>query len=881
MGDYDEILQLAQRLEHEARGLQPSHALLPGPHPTLRTQRKKFDDMELSSAFSARVGGHVPVARVNLRHKKSEELALHSLRVDWGPVIDYDSEDDAILDVNSTVDDVVARAHVRSLNRSLERSQRGKSDAAKRLHWAHDEADFNVATARLSELSSMRRALQMQGRALRLGAGVLGRGPTTHWGAQGTGAAPHVGADWRSSDYKCVMDAWVQVPTQSLYTSLAPLYAAGGAANQEKADEMERSLGKASEGSAAVDAPTWGALVGMFKQLVAKGPHGVRNGPEAGSLLELWDSIAAVVGGSTRRRAKGVSRQASMADAARAHLERQYREYISNPGDAEAKPDGTGTSRAAREVLHSLALTLQQRDPNVMGYAEPVCWLLAYLALRAGEVGCLQECLAESGDAAAVQLAAEVPAHWPMYETVEGELRERPPAPTAKRLAAELTAYDYEADPYRCAVVLILSRSATVSAQAALWHQVSKREVTQYVQDRIWLNLALCASSAHSNGAPKEGPQQPYTLHELQLQASHAKVADFPCPFLYLQAMAWSGAVPMVVHALVPPTLLEGLAEYALEGLHMSLLLVATLCVADEACIRRVHRALEEYITKLVPFSADVATLYMRLMPNAAEAILTRLCANTDACHALLGYVGVDGQVHGGAVQDIFTDEKQRAQVVLSIGNSLRESGDDIFQASEVLLVALGTGGEQQAVRALVAHLKVSLVKVVNELDGTGTHSACSVEVLRSLDMAGPHLERYEKIVEEVKALRHLHCLSLLCCAVASRNPTVWDLVQQVTSLGLFPADISDVPRCAAEVNTQCEVSSVRTALPVAVSMALSAIAQELQAPSSQALGPIKRRLLEAAQALLLYATQLRVPVSMPTTSRIQAARIALSQLAA
>ena len=566
MAGMEALLRMAQKLEHEARGLTSESVLCPtDPRPTLSVQLKKAEDLNESST-GRRVNGHVaPRARVNLRHKRSQEAVAKSVAVHLSSAAgDYEyGSDEEILEENSSVDVIVSRRHTRLLDRCLERAQNGTAESAEQLHWAHDAADMRVASSRLTELSAIRREMTEQARPLLLRPALLGQLTQSHWGMSHDDAVDTAGAtDWRAAEYARCMATWL-------------------------------------DGEHA-----WKDVVGSFKQLVASGPSGPRGACVQDALL-LWDTVEAVLEGASMARAPGVTRSQSIAERARTHLEAEYRASLA----AQAQEDGGSVS-------DSFVNEMQRRDVNRMGHSEQPCWVRAYLCLRAGDhEGSAKALLVDGAEPAAVQLSAELLAHWPPYVLDnEGRLAERPASPAAVKMAASLTPLDYEANPFRCAVVLTLSRGCDLDRQRLLWHHLARREVVHFAQDRVWLHLALCVSeSCRDDNA--------FRLRHYQAMAANAKVSEFSDPFLCCRVMLWSLCAHRVVSALIPPTIADGLGDFSLEGLHVCTLLLANNCISDEAAERRVRRALIAYITTLIPQHPSIAVLYLKLLPNAMESV--------------------------------------------------------------------------------------------------------------------------------------------------------------------------------------------------------------------------------------------------------------------
>ena len=555
MANFSELLQMAQKLEHDAQCLQHDTALGPiAPRPTLGAQARKVHDME-EDVLAHRKGQVAPV-RVNLRHKRSQEAAARSVAMSFATHADFEYEsDDDVPDENTTLDTLVARCHSQLLNKSLETAQKGNALYQQWIH-DHDCGDMVVATSRLSELSSLRSDLSEQSRALHLSSAYLGQGTHAHWGMQRDSITPG-SSDWRA---------------------------------QRFASCMERVVSGAH---------SWRDAIASFKGLAPEGPLGSRGEELVGSVEQLWDAVAAVLEGASVARGSGVTGEQSTADRIRAHLEAEFRNTLTSDPDQDLYP-----------CIKTMVEKMQHRDPNRMGHSEAPCWAQAYLCLRAGNFA---GCVLSLKESKSPLLGELLPEHWPPYVEHNGRMSERDALPLAEEMAEELTPLDYEANPYRCAVILILSRGCTQQAHGLLWHHMARREVVQFAQERVWLHLALCAKPSKKKGL--------YELSQYQSMAATAKVTDFANPYLYCRVMLWSLCANRLVSVLIPPTVVDCLGEFSLEGLHICVLLLVHDCITDAAVKKRLQRALSAYITTLIPEHPHAAVTYLKLLPAAAEAV--------------------------------------------------------------------------------------------------------------------------------------------------------------------------------------------------------------------------------------------------------------------
>ena len=586
----EEILQLSQQLEHDAQGLNKAYTSTMRPSPALVSQGSKLEDLEHLAGLRP---GHVP-ARMNPRHKRSQEIAAQSVIDYSGPVVDYDSDEEQQYDSETPIDLLMVNRHTSLLDRCLEKAQLGTADCAKRLHWAHDEADLTVSASRLSELNNIRTEHLKYNNNLKLRPGVLGLGLNTSWGLQSdpSNASTSTPSDWRVEGYTEAMRYWQQTPD------------------------------------------TWDRVVHKFKDLCESGPTGVRTEEETSELHQLWNTVGAVAKGSCYKREGTITRQHAVAHAVRSSLEEDYLNYL--------------TACYDEPVLENAALDLHERDVNRMGHHESSFWHLAYLSLRCGDVNSCAKALAGSDKPDFKNMANTLHNHWPQYEVVIPKggdslslncaIKERPACSIANKIASDLTEVDYEYNPLMCAVVLILSNNCTLHAQGHLWEQLSKREAVSFAQNRTWLQLALTVSS--SNVAADS-----FKLSDFEAMGARARISDFSNPLVYCVAMLSCGNERRAIFSLIPPTISEHLQGIAVEGLHASLILVACNAVEESSVRQRVYRVLQDYVSKLVTANPQAAILYLKLLPGTKEDILTSLCHNAEICHALLGKVDNTGEV--------------------------------------------------------------------------------------------------------------------------------------------------------------------------------------------------------------------------------------------
>ncbi|KAJ9467820.1 hypothetical protein DIPPA_27941 [Diplonema papillatum] len=859
----DESLRLAEQLETEALKLPTSDGFgVLMPVPTLGAQASKLDSLERLAGMRP---GSVP-ARVDPRHKRSEEAAVRSMQAlerDQQELLnsymvlheqltspDADEDEGLGLPLDATVDTIAMYRHSLLLNSSLDKATLGSAEASKRLHWYHDHVDLTVATSRLSEVSKLRNEMRYQHRGLQLTSGALGNGPQSHWGNEtrlGTDSVAKV--EWRAEDFcKCVL-AW-----------------RSGVA-------------------------TWAEAIDNFKSASVNGPHGPRD--DCAPILSLWDALIPVLEGATKMRAEGVTRSQAMADCTRLYLEKEYRESLEEEAMADGMSDkakrnddldGRDTVGAV-DVIAASANNMQHRDPNRMGHHERPVWVHAYLCLRAGLIEECAEHMVQVGrsilgpwanhpESLASQLMGlgrELPDVWPPYtfELTTKRLVERTGAsPTAQKLASELTDVDFEQNPFRCAVILILSRRTTCRDQAKLLEQIGRRYVFQYGQDKIWLHLALAVSDSHTGN-------EAYRLAVYQKMVQNAPVSTFSDVFLYCKAMLWSVAPQRAVTALVPPTIMESLSPYALEGMHMALLLVFNKCIEDPAIQQRVYRVLHEYLYKLLPYQPDVVVIYLGILPFT-DSVVIALADKEDSCHALLGRIGPAGEVFEGPITQLYPAASERSGVYAAVAASLKARGS-VLLVTEMMLLAVHTASDPiRVVRNLAKYLSARLTALVHELDVSVAPNVPKHETLQASSAAWPHLERFTGSVADVIAFKQLHVMALLSWSLKrSRGYEVPGLVVDLQKMGLFPACEEEVPRCAATANTTADAATIRRVLPIAASFAVAHLAELVRGPATFS-GPW----VTTANSLVLYVSQLEAPQSAETSGRIADARALLSQLA-
>eukprot|EP01060_Flectonema_neradi_P009277 TRINITY_DN16624_c0_g1_i1.p1 TRINITY_DN16624_c0_g1~~TRINITY_DN16624_c0_g1_i1.p1 ORF type:complete len:819 (+),score=155.54 TRINITY_DN16624_c0_g1_i1:47-2503(+) len=815
----EELLQLSQQLEHDAQGLLKTYASATRPSPALVSQGSKLEDLEHLAGLRP---GHVP-ARVNPRHKRSQEVAVQSV-VDYsGPVVDYESDEEQQYDAEASIDLLMVNRHSSLLDKCLEKAQLGTADCAKRLHWAHDEADLTVSASRLSELNDIRKEHLKYNNSLKLRSGLLGLGPSTCWGLQAdcSQQSTPIISDWRVDGYTEAMTYWQQTPG------------------------------------------TWDQVTQRFKNLCDAGPSGVRTEEEASQLHQLWDTVCAVAKGSCYKREGSITRSHSVAHAVRSSLETEYFKYLSG---CYSEP-----------VLENAAMDLHERDTNRMGHHESSYWHLAYLSLRCGDVNACSKALSGSDKPEFKSMAENLHRHWPPYEveiptsgdslSLSCTIKERPSCPIATKLAAGLTDVDFEYNPLMCAIVLILSNNCTLHAQGQLWEQLSKREAVAFAQNRTWLQLALMVPSSNTAA-------DVFKFSDFESMGSRAKLSDFSNPLTYCVAMLSCGNERRAVFSLIPPTISEQLQSAAVEGLHASLILIACNAVDDPKIRQRVYRVLQDYVSKLVTANPQSAILYLKLLPGTKEDILTSLCHNADICHALLGKVDNAGEVQLGPVADLCPSDKERVEIFLSVSGSFREHNE--LLSAELMVMALESG-EVKVAPMILGHMKKAYLKLIELIDAKECPSEFGDSILHAGEIVLTVLKKYS-ISDGLIVFNQMRYLASLAVAFSrGDSPTVHAAHDELISLGIFPSSPSQAQQSSKFVNTSCDVVYVRRVLLAAVSMSLSRLCTDLkQAQRDGQSAPAS--CLARARSLLLFEPQVKASTSAATENRLVTAKRIISQ---
>ena len=467
----------------------------------------------------------------------------------------------------------------------------------------------------------------------------------------------------------------------------------------------------------------------QLSQLSSSGAGGPRAAHLRRTAEGLWDAVESLVQATTSPCEAALPRELARVSACRELLEADFATYL-------RREYGHSQSVGTRQLAEQHA-----RIHFVSAGGDMDRWAVAYLCLRAGDVQAFCETArAQLGDNT---LACQAETFWPPVQpSASGALT---PAPTAMEPLADITESNVRANPFKHAVQLILSRTARVSQVDVVKEALGASSALKFAQDHVWLHLALINRVDVDDRAPRAD-----TLFSLEVfagsveQVPPAELCLPLDPLLYCKVMLWGQCFGKAVAALLPPTGIPELADFALEGLHLGLLL-SRFGMLDEASgtHAQLQAQLEGYVLRLLPHDAEAALHYLRLLPPASmQAAFHAVCQHRHACERLLGRVSTDGTADtsksaaarffpsatcAGLANGAAAMSRERDIVILSVESSLLAL---YYCVQHDTAQGVQTHKASAVIRELLSFLNVRLAHAINELDDAAALSQRSQDTL-------------------------------------------------------------------------------------------------------------------------------------------------------
>eukprot|EP00754_Rhynchopus_humris_P050267 Rhum_TRINITY_DN8877_c0_g1::Rhum_TRINITY_DN8877_c0_g1_i1::g.30416::m.30416/K14309/NUP93, NIC96; nuclear pore complex protein Nup93 len=836
---------MIQSLSNEAEFLQGKKDLRP--RPTLAAQRDKIQEVEKLAML--RAGGTVVPVPGNASHKRATEQARASVLARG--VVEIAPAESCTLNPAGNLDTELYRSHAERLTNWLEQAKHTTTGRAQRIFRRSLVRDHRASNAALVESCGVKRALVPA--AASAAAADAAATASTHPSAAGGCAAPSSG------------DLASPLPLDAR----APQYC-----------EVVRDL------SSVVDPQSAAAQAQHLAQLAGQGAHGQRPDHHKRSVEGLWQTVGKLMAASCTPCEASLRAELARVDACRSLLEEDFslhlrREY------GEGLP-AVGTLELAEQYAYTFAAPTQPGAAAgaAVGAGDEVsAWAVAFLCLRTGDVSALGAALARIGDAEAAAAASKA---WPpVRRTRSGPLALNLAAQGAKAFRS-FTDAELAANPFRAAVRLVLSRSATVRDAERVQAALAGAAALKFAQDHVWLNLCLVNCVEASEPCTlQDRLDAPCSLahYVSTVQAVHPSELMPPLdPLLYVKVMLWSQCPAQAVAALLPPTCIADLADFSLEGLHLALILNRHGFLADSPSVQgQLQAQVERYVTRLVPHRPSAGLQYLRLLPEAAmQQAFYAVSMESEVSRLLLGRAAANGTVdsdHSAAAD--FWPPAQCASLARGAAAAARERGLVLLSADQSLiavhhsLAAQPQGATQGAaagsVRELLGFLNPRLAHVILELDETTNLSQATQDVLSASRLVYAHSAALTTGASSGEALALQAFHQLYWIAVLSWNVLSQDVLkgwQAFSTLGVLPRTLADVPRLVEEINFRADAGTVRKVIHVGVVRAFDLICHGLSTLSDSSADD-RVRLIGMARALNTFQSQLRVPPASIVAQRL------------
>ncbi|KAJ9458384.1 hypothetical protein DIPPA_12845 [Diplonema papillatum] len=865
---------LAQQLENEAAFLVGN-----GEHrarPTLTAQREKIQEVE--KAAIQRAGNVMSVLPGDPMHKRATEQAREAI-VTRGVVEVNPVQHPRTLHPEGNFDQELHRKHAERLTNWAEAAKESTVARCQRLYWKQLVKDFRTNANGLLDNAGLRRA-------------VIGQ-PGGGAGSAGSGASlmPRDRDVVNGENGKLILIPGESTPAGSTL----------------QLDYRAPQYSIVVQHLSAPDA------IQQLKQLSALGPKGERAPHLKTSLHELWDTVARMLKVHGKVHDAGLPKQLSRIGACRQLLEEDFLRFLGR----ECRAAGGGPGPAAHafngaDTVKTAVKYAQMQHVSGGEESELCLWAAAFWCLRSGDNASVAKLCRSLGDNFASTAAEH---NWPSIVTTPSGALAVNPAIGTKGQLEPITDEQLAENPYKCAVRLILGRAATVQDAERVRKALIATPALRFAQDHVWYHLALVncvvppADASLTTSA--EGGDAPYCLQYYQKLVQNVPPSELSVlldPLLYTKVMLWSGCLTNAVSSLLPPTVLEDLHEYTLEGLHLALVLTREGVFKESARDQnepsvesfsvielQIQTQLQDYVLRLIPHDAMSGLYYLSRLPEGTmQKAFFSVCLNKDVCAKLLGSVTNDGNVH---VEDTaaaaFWPSSHCAWLATGAAGVARERGT-VLQATQLYIIAVHhllsaskVGGAEGAaalpahetklgymsavVRALLSFLNPRLSHAIEDMDDTSTPlTEATQDVLAAARVVFAHLQTLSCDTQSealaLRAFEQLYWMAVLCWNVSGGNVArAW---QAYSSLGILPRESSDVARLVEEVNYRCDAATVRKVLHVAVVKVLDLIYHGLSTSAPEATAD-RSRLIEMARAVSTFQSQLRVSPNAGTSARL------------
>ena len=667
-----------EQLSHDAQFLLKGKGMRP--MPTLAAQREKIQEIE---KLATNRGGTAAALPGDVAHKRATEQAREAV-ITRGVVEVQAPDHHRPLNPQRDLDQELNRKHAERLTHWMERTKHATVARGQQLYWKQMVDDFKKnSTGVIESLGAKRgpigdnrhQAISENGGASQMMHGGAAPTQVSMW--QGVEQVSRtLPLDWRTEQYCSTIQCLPGLDERQ-------------AINQQ---------------------------VEHFKQLCRMGPKGERTTSRRQSAEGLWESVGRILTENASVCDSEVDKRMVRVNASRCILEEDFMVFL-----------GKGRSQYT-EIIH-LAEAYATEQLGTSGlHSEQLSWAVVYLCLRAGNLSAATSALNSVGDQHAAAVLNEC---WPLVSSSRNGVTIQVPVSESARSLRVFTDAELQQNPYKCAVRLILSRCATNSdverVKTALYNTVTLR----FSQDHVWFHLALvnCPTPPPAVAIPADTP---YSLEYYQQLISNVAPSELSVPLdplLYCKIMLWSQCYAKLIAAILPPSQLDDLSDFGLEGLHIALILSRHGLLENCAAQLQLYKQLESYVKRLVPHSPVASLRYIRLLPEAAmQEALNGLCLDKSACDKLLGRVLQDGtaEIRNSVVSQLW-HVAQCADLSASAARHARERGS-VLLSSELYLLSIHYSMTPES-RALSSSLGSSSVKyLLDFLNPRMTHAIDSME---------------------------------------------------------------------------------------------------------------------------------------------------------
>eukprot|EP01064_Diplonema_japonicum_P031312 TRINITY_DN5549_c0_g1_i1.p1 TRINITY_DN5549_c0_g1~~TRINITY_DN5549_c0_g1_i1.p1 ORF type:complete len:863 (+),score=242.22 TRINITY_DN5549_c0_g1_i1:85-2589(+) len=812
------------------------------PRPTLVAQREKIQEIEKAAAQKA--GTNVAMGG-DTQHRRATEQAREAV-VTRGVVEVSPSDHPRFLDPDGDLDQELHRRHAERIATWLEKAKQNANTRGQRLYWKHLVTDFRATNTGLVERVGVMRSVIGQQNVVKDSQLIAYEGQAPQWGAASTAKKTTLPLDWRAQQYSSAVQNLPAVDD----TSSAKLQ------------------------------------VHQLRQLSNMGPNGERPEHLKTATLEMWDTASRILEATSTPCEAGLSPELARVASCKELLEEGFAVFLNSEHNAAA----------GRDIL-KLA-EVYSRSQQCGGTSSDVeQWVIAYLCLRAGDIKGLISTLTNAGDAHAA-LAAE--SHWPAVRRTGSGSMALVPKPQQSRQLREFSDYELSSNPYKHAVRLILSRAATAKDVERVRAALLNTPALRFAQDHVWLHLSLinCVAPPPELSSTQDLQQAPYSLKYYVSVVENVPPSELSTPLdplLYCKVMLWSQCYAKAIAAFLPPTCLDDLVDFGIEGLHLALMLTRHGLLADNAAMsHQIQTQLEEYVVKLIPHDATAGLYYLRLLPEVEmQRAFTSVCMNRAACEKLLGTASPDGTVNtrNSAAASAW-HPSTCGKLARLAADTARERGS-VQLAVELYLISIhhviaaeGAGGSAAvgaAVRELLSFVNPKISHAIEAMEEAGNLNRTTQDVLQAGRLVFSHFQVMSTACERTEGLplrtfEQLYWAAVLCWNVNGHDVArAW---QAYSSLDILPRGKTDVPRLVEEVNYRCDAGTVRKVVHITVTKVLDMVYQAMVSEDISQHGTgEKARLLEIARAIISFQSQLRIPPATKTATRLSQRRQLLSQL--